>query len=88
MKKRKKSPLFAAIANFLFWGIGYIYLEKKVDKAFYLLVAYFGIWIFSFWYTTVAGPLVYSGLVWVLIWYFMVSFYNGYDAYLLARMRK
>jgi RsiW-degrading membrane proteinase PrsW (M82 family) len=84
----RKSPIFAAITNFFFWGIGYIYLEKKTDRAFYLLFAFFATWIFSLWYVTVSGPLDFVGMFWIAIWYFLVSFYIGADAYLIGKVKK
>ena len=86
-KKSQKSALFAAIINFFFWGIGYIYLEKKTNKAFYLLFAFFAVWIFSFWYITFSGLLDFVGLFWIMTWCLIVSFYIGVDAYLLGGRR-
>jgi hypothetical protein len=88
MKKTRKSPLFAAIINFLFWGIGYLYLEEKMEKAFYMLVAFFSFWIMSFWYITIAGPLEFAGLFWIITWYMIISFYIGADAYIIGGLRK
>jgi hypothetical protein len=85
--KRQKNALFAAIINFFFWGIGYLYLEKKTEKAFYLVAALFIVWIFSLWYLTFSGPLDFVGLFWVMVWYFIVSFYIGVDAYLIGGRR-
>jgi hypothetical protein len=86
--KREKSPLFAGILNFFFWGIGYLYLDKKTDKAFYLIGLYFLIWIFSFWYLTVAGPLDFAGIFWIITWFLLISSYISYDAYKTGRHRK
>jgi hypothetical protein len=86
-KKHQKNAWFAAIANFFFWGIGYIYLEKKTEKAFFLIAAFFLVWIFSFWYVTFSGILEFVGLFWIMVWYFIVSFYIGIDAYLIGVKR-
>jgi hypothetical protein len=87
MIKTEKSPMFAAILNFLFWGLGYLYLEKRTDEAFYLISFCFSVWIFSFWYSFVSGPLVFVGIFWMIFWSLWISFYIGYDAYRIARVR-
>ena len=86
--KAKKSPIFATVLNFFFWGIGYLYIEKKTEGAFYLVASYFMVWIFSFWYLSVAGPLLFAGIYWILLWSLIVSFYISYDAYRLAKVKK
>jgi len=86
--KIEKSPLFAAILNFLFWGIGYLYLEKRIEESFYLIVFYFLVWIFSFWYLTVAGLLDFAGIYWIILWSLWISIYIGYDAYRIAKVKK
>jgi hypothetical protein len=86
--KTQKSPFFASILNFLFWGIGYLYLEKRTDEAFYLIVSGFFVWIFSLWYLTVAGPLTFVGVYWIIFWSMWVSIYFSYDAYRLGKVKK
>jgi len=86
--KTKKSPKFAAILNFLFWGIGYLYLEKKTEEAFYLIVSYFLVWIFSLWVLTLLGSLDFAVIYWIIFWSFWVSIYVGYDAYRTAKVKK
>ncbi|OGI12137.1 hypothetical protein A3K64_02275 [Candidatus Micrarchaeota archaeon RBG_16_36_9] len=86
--KPEKNPLFAGILNFLFWGLGYLYLEKRTDEAFYLIFSCFLVWIFSFWYLSVSGPLAFAGIFWIILWYMWVSLYTGYDAYRITKVRK
>ncbi len=86
--KTKKSPIFAAILNFFFWGIGYAYLEKKTEEAFYLLTSYFLVFVFSLWYISVAGLLVFAGIYWIIFWSLWVSIYIGYDAYRVGKVKK
>jgi len=86
--KAEKSPLFAAILNFFFWGIGYLYIEKRTEEAFYLIVCSFIVWIFSFWYLWIAGPLTFVGIYWIIFWSLWVSIYVGYDAYRIGRLKK
>lgn len=86
--KAEKSPIFAAFLNFFFWGIGYLYLEKRTEEAFYLVASYFLVWIFSFWFLFVAGPFTFSGIYWVIFWSLWVSIYVSYDAYRVAKVRK
>lgn len=85
--RHEKSPLFAAILNFLFWGLGYLYLEKRTDEAFYLISFCFFVWIFSFWYLFVSGPLAFVGMVWIIFWSLWIGFYVSYDAYRIAKVR-
>jgi hypothetical protein len=86
--KTEKSPMFAAILNFFFWGIGYAYIEKKNEEAFYLLAFYFLVCIFSLWYLTIAGPLTFVGIYWIIFWSLWISIYIGYDAYRLGKVKK
>ncbi len=86
--KAKKSPKFAGILNFLFWGIGYLYLEKKTEEAFYLIVSYFLVWIFSFWFLTVSDILDFVVIYWIIFWSLWVSIYISYDAYRTAKVKE
>jgi len=86
--KAQKSPKFAAILNFLFWGIGYLYLEKRTEEAFYLITSYFLVWIFSFWFLIISGPLLFAGIYWIILWSLWISIYIGYDAYRIAKVKK
>jgi hypothetical protein len=86
--KKRKIPLFAAVANFFFWGVGYIYLDVKIRKAICLMVALFSVWVISLWYVTFSGPLSFAGLFWIMVWYFIISFYIGFDAYNIARVKR
>jgi len=88
MIKSEKSPIFAAILNFLFWGIGYLYLEKRTEEAFYFIFSCFAIWIFSFWYVSVAGLLTFAGIYWIIFWSLWVSIFTSYDAYKIGKVRK
>ncbi len=83
----QKSPIFAAILNFLFWGMGYLYIEKKLEEAFYLISFYFLVWIFSFWYLSVAGPLTFVGIYWIIFWSLWVSIYISYDVYRIGKIK-
>lgn len=38
-KKMKKSPLAAAVFNFIVWGLGYLYLGKRVAFGTILVLA-------------------------------------------------
>ncbi len=86
--KARKSPAFAAITNFFFWGIGYLYLEKRTEEAFYLIASYFMVWIFALWYTYVAGLFVFAGVYWIIVWSLIVSIYISLDAYRVAKVKK
>ncbi len=35
----RKNPTLAAILNFIIWGVGYIYLGKKLNFAIILVIA-------------------------------------------------
>jgi TM2 domain-containing membrane protein YozV len=87
-KKQKKSPLLAAILNFIIWGIGYIYLDKKINRGIVAFILNIFTWVFSFWYATSAGLLVFSGIFWIVLWSIWVSIYLSYDAYRTARRKK
>jgi hypothetical protein len=86
--KPEKSSIFAGVLNFLFWGLGYLYLEKRTDEAFYLIFSCFLVWIFSFWYLSVSGPVAFAGIFWIIFWSLWVSLYTGYDAYKLSKVKK
>ncbi|NIO44665.1 MAG: hypothetical protein GTN36_03885 [Candidatus Aenigmarchaeota archaeon] len=86
--KPKKSSVFAGILNFFFWGVGYMYLEKRIEEAFYLIVSYFLVFIFSLWYITAAGLLLFAGIYWIIFWSLWISIYIGYDAYRLGKVKK
>jgi len=86
--KAEKSPLFAAVLNFFFWGIGYLYIEKKTEEAFYLISLYLAVCVFSFWYLSVAGLLSFAGIYWIIFWSLWVGIYIGYDAYRIGKVRK
>ena len=86
--KIEKSPLFAAILNFFFWGIGYLYIEKKTEEAFYLISLYLVVCIFSFWYLSFAGLLTFAGIYWIIFWSIWISFYISIDTYRIGRIRK
>lgn len=86
--KPEKNSLFAGTLNFLFWGLGYLYLEKRTDEAFYLIFSCFSVWIFSFWYLSVSGPVAFAGIFWIIFWSLWVSLYTGYDAYKLSKVKK
>ena len=87
-KKPEKSPLLASILNFLFWGLGYLYLEKRTDEAFYSISFCFLVWIFSFWYLFVSGPLAFAGIFWIIFWSLWIGIYIGYDAYRIGRVKE
>jgi hypothetical protein len=86
--KTEKSPIFAGILNFLFWGIGYLYLEKRTDEAFYLIASYLFVCLFSLWYLSVSSILAFAGIFWIIFWSLWVSIYVGYDAYRIGKVRK
>lgn len=86
--KSEKSSLFAAILNFLFWGIGYLYIEKKTEESFYLISLYLAVFIFSFWFLFVAGPVSFAGIYWIIFWSLWVSIYIGYDAYRIGKVKR
>jgi hypothetical protein len=86
--KTEKSSLFAAVLNFLFWGMGYLYIEKKIEEAFYLISLYLVVCIFSFWYLSIAGPVSFAGFYWIIFWSLWVGIYIGYDAYKIGKVKK
>ena len=87
-RNKKKSPWLAAALNFVVWGIGYIYLDKKINKGIIAFILNVLTWIFSIWCATSAGILVFVGIFWIALWSIWISIYLSYDAYRTARRRE
>ena len=79
----KKKPWLAALLNFFIWGLGYLYLRKRVYLGVLLiLVELFITGTFSF--AVVDLKTVFEGFTYTFM-VIIISCYLGYDAYQMAK---
>ncbi|SNQ60180.1 hypothetical protein [Candidatus Methanoperedens nitratireducens] len=78
---KKKTPIIAVIASFVFPGLGQIYNgETRKGTGYIIMGAIFvSIWIFLMHDRHIIGPILVSGASVILLW---IS--NMYDAYKTA----
>ncbi|MEM5872508.1 MAG: hypothetical protein QXD55_01465 [Candidatus Aenigmatarchaeota archaeon] len=82
----KKSPLFAAVLNFIIWGSGYFYLNKSIIKGFIFFILYSLIGLFLILLIlSVSYPLIFSIIFWVFFWCLWCSIFLAYDAYKISK---
>jgi TM2 domain-containing membrane protein YozV len=79
---KKKNPIIAVIASFIFPGLGQIYNGETRKGIGYIImgVIFVSIWIFLLHDRHIIGPILVSGASIILLW---IS--NMYDAYKTAK---
>ncbi len=79
---KKKNPIIAVIASFIFPGLGQIYNGETRKGVGYIImgVIFVSIWIFLIRDRHIIGPILVSGASIILLW---IS--NMYDAYKTAK---
>ena len=79
---KKKNPIIAVIASFIFPGLGQIYNGETRKGVGYIImgVIFVSIWIFLIHDRHIIGPILVSGASIILLW---IS--NMYDAYKTAK---
>ncbi len=79
---KKKNPIIAVIASFIFPGLGQIYNGETRKGIGYIIMGaiFVSIWIFLIRDRHIIGPILVSGASIVLLW---IS--NMYDAYKAAK---
>ncbi len=79
---KKKNPISAAIASFIFPGLGQIYNGETRKGVGYIMmgVIFVSIWIFLIHDRHIIGPILVSSASIILLW---IS--NMYDAYKTAK---
>jgi len=82
---RYKRPWLAAILNFFFWGIGYLYLKKKTGMGVLLLFVWFFLGA-GFWINEVQAKNAFEGFSYFFL-VIIISGYLAYDGYMTAKER-
>ncbi len=79
---KKKNPIIAVIASFIFPGLGQIYNRETRKGVGYIImgVIFVSIWIFLIHDRHIIGPILVSGASIILLW-----IANMYDAYKTAK---
>ncbi len=79
---KKKNPIIAVIASFIFPGLGQIYNGETRKGIGYIIMGaiFISIWIFLIHDRHIIGPILVSGASIILLW---IS--NMYDAYKTAK---
>jgi TM2 domain-containing membrane protein YozV len=79
---KKKNPIIAVIASFIFPGLGQIYNGETRKGIGYIImgVIFVSVWIFLIHDRHIIGPILISGASIILLW---IS--NMYDAYKTAK---
>ena len=74
MKKQRKNPYVAGILNFILYGLGYVYLGKRLGFGIGLII-----WSLIFTTIVLTTPTLDSPLIWLDA--IMLAFLFAYDVY-------
>lgn len=74
-----KSIFVASVLNFLVWGSGYYYLDKRDLKGYAAFALYVIILISSTFFILTASPLILPVLFWIILLSMWFSIYLVYD---------
>jgi hypothetical protein len=82
IQTKKKNPIIAVIASFIFPGLGQIYNRETRKGIGYIImgVIFVSLWLFLMHDRHIIGPILVSGASIILLW---IS--NMYDAYKTAK---
>lgn len=85
--KNEKSIFTASILNFIVWGSGYYYLNKKDVRSYIAFVLYILISMSILFFIITASPLLLPILFWVIFWSLWISIFIFYDTYKSSKVK-